>query len=248
MMNIENALLNYFNGDAPFNGFGIEVVRSSYKWQVPKTSFNNEQMDFGGTNFEANVQLKLFLNRCWHEDAGTQKKIVKWIISDWGGIRGNKESTLEKYHALSLQKHPETPLNGIASFSKVLAIVDPFKYAIYDARVAVSLNAVQMICSACSGEAFPYLPGRNNITGNWDPKKPRGFSKNSAASIKTLLSPPYNWNKIPSNSAYARYLKILNSISGNINVPLYELEMTLFSQAEALALKAIPSLRIKDDP
>lgn len=244
-MNTEESLLNYFNGVAPFKGFGLEVVRSSYNWQLPKTSFKNEQMNFGGTNFEANIKLKLFLNKCWHEDAGTRKKIVKWIISDWGGIRGNKESTLEKYYALSLQKNPETPLNGIASFSKVLAIVDPLKYAIYDARVAVSLNAVQMICTAPSGEVFPYLPGRNNITGNWDPKDPRGFSKNSAASIKTLLSPPYNWRKIPKNDAYTRYLEILKSISDNINVPLYELEMTLFSQAETLALEAIPSLRTK---
>lgn len=175
-----------------------------------------------------------------------EKKIVRWIISDWGGIRGNKESTLEKYYIRSLQKDPETPLSGIASFSKVLSIIDPLKYAIYDARVAVSLNAIQLVFSELSGEAFPYLPGRNNITGNWSPRAPRGFSKSDAASIKTLSSPPYNWEKIQRDETYYRYLELLNSISENLGIPLYELEMTLFSQAEVLALKAIPSLKTKN--
>ena len=245
MADTQLALTKYFQGTEPFNGLGLEEVRSSYKWKLPKTSFNGEQVITSGTNFEENVRLKLFLNKIWNEEEWSRRKIVRWIISDWGGIRSNKQSTLEKYYKHSLQENPQTPLTGIASFSKVLAIKDPLKYAIYDARVAVGLNAIQMILAVTSGEIFPYLSGRNKITGDWSAKPPGGFSKSKEASIATLTYSPYNWKKIPSSDAYERYLELLQSISINLDVPLYELEMTLFSQAEELAIRAVPSLGTK---
>ncbi len=245
MADTQLALTKYFQGTEPFNGLGLEEVRSSYKWKLPKTSFNGEQVVTSGTNFEENVRLKLFLNKIWNEEEWSRRKIVGWIISDWGGIRSNKQSTLEKYYKHSLQENPETPLTGIASFSKVLAIKDPLKYAIYDARVAVGLNAIQMILAVTSGEIFPYLSGRNKITGDWSAKPPRGFSKSKEAAITTLTHPPYNWKKIPRRDVYERYLELLQSISKNLDVPLYELEMTLFSQAEELAIRAVPSLGTK---
>lgn len=245
MADTELALTKYFQGTEPFNGLGLEEVRSSYKWKLPKTSFNGEQVVTSGTNFEENVRLKLFLNKIWNEEEWSRRKIVGWIISDWGGIRSNRQSTLEKYYKHSLQENPETPLTGIASFSKVLAIKDPLKYAIYDARVAVGLNAIQMILAVTSGEIFPYLSGRNKITGDWSAKPPRGFSKCKEASIATLTHPPYNWKKIPRSDVYERYLELLQLISKNLDVPLYELEMTLFSQAEELAIRAVPSLGTK---
>ena len=245
MADTQLALTKYFQGTEPFNGLGLEEVRSSYKWKLPKTSFNGEQVVTSGTNFEENVRLKLFLNKIWNEEEWSRRKIVGWIISDWGGIRSNKQSTLEKYYKESLQENPKTPLTGIASFSKVLAIKDPLKYAIYDARVAVGLNAIQMILAVTSGEIFPYLSGRNKITGDWSAKPPRGFSKSKEASITTLTYPPYNWKKIPRSDAYERYLELLQLISKNLDVPLYELEMTLFSQAEELAIRAVPSLGTK---
>lgn len=245
MADTQLALTKYFQGTEPFNGLGLEEVRSSYKWKLPKTSFNGEQVVTSGTNFEENVRLKLFLNKIWNEEEWSRRKIVGWIISDWGGIRSNKQSTLEKYYKESLQENPKTPLTGIASFSKVLAIKDPLKYAIYDARVAVGLNAIQMILAVTSGEIFPYLSGRNKITGDWSAKPPRGFSKSKEASITTLTYPPYNWKKIPISDAYERYLELLQLISKNLDVPLYELEMTLFSQAEELAIRAVPSLGAK---
>ena len=95
MADTQLALTKYFQGTEPFNGLGLEEVRSSYKWKLPKTSFNGEQVITSGTNFEENVRLKLFLNKIWNEEEWSRRKIVRWIISDWGGIRSNKQSTLE---------------------------------------------------------------------------------------------------------------------------------------------------------
>ena len=245
MRNTQTALEKYFQGMTPFDGFGLDAAKSSYKWKLPKTSFDKKPLNFHGTNFEVNVKLKLFLNKRWHSEPKSRRAIVNWIISDWGGIRGNRKQTLDRFYYSSLEKDPETPLSGIASFSKVLAIKDPLKYAIYDARVAVSINAIQMISKVLSGEAFPYLAGRNNITGNWNPKARRGFSVSNITSIKTLMSAPYKWKKVSRNETYARYLDLLGGLSRDLGVPIYHLEMTLFSQAEELACTVIPSLKEK---
>jgi len=42
-------------------------------------------------------------------------------------------------------ERPSTPFSGIASYSKIFSIKDPDRYAIFDARVSASLNAIQLI-------------------------------------------------------------------------------------------------------
>ena len=242
MMKTKIALSKYFQGIVPFNNLGLEAAKSDYKWKLPETSFNEKPLDCNGTNFEATVKLKLMLHEEWKSNPNSRKDIANWIVSKWGGIKTNRKQTLDKYYLSSLETNPQTSLSGIASFSKILAIKDPFKYAIYDARVAVSLNAVQMISKVSSGEVFPYIAGRNNITGNWSSKPPRGFSKNKLTSVKTLVSAPHYWEKVPKETAYGRYLNLLGTLSKEFGVPLYHLEMALFSQAEVLACLVIPSL------
>ena len=243
MNNTHIAMKEYFTGNLPFKDFGLNAAKFDYSWNIPKTLFDEEPLNIPGSSFEANVKLKLLLNNKWHSEPDVRKKIVEWIISDWGGIRSNSKNTIHKYFLHSLENTPPTPLTGIASFSKVLAIKDPLKYAIYDARVAVSLNAIQMIYNVVNGAAYPYLPGRNNITGHWTSNPPRGFSRNDATSIETLLSAPYEWKKIRNKDAYSTYINLLQSISKELDAPLYELEMALFSQAPELACKALPALK-----
>ena len=91
--------------------------------------------------------------------------------------------------------------------------------------------------------AFPYLPGRNDITGNWTSKPQRGFSTMNEVSIKTLTSKPTSWTKVMIDEAYAVYLNSLHQISSELQTPLSYLEMALFSQAEKLAYKTFPALK-----
>ena len=53
--------------------------------------------------------------------------------------------------------------------------------------------------------------------------------------------------KIKLNGFYAidgsNYINLLQSISKELEAPLYELEMALFSQAPELACKALPALK-----
>ena len=87
-------------------------------------------------------------------------KVARYFVSDWGGVRSNRDKTLNKYISwINEGKYPNT-IGGIASYSKMYSFYDPDMYAIYDARVAVSLNMIQFIADK-PFLFFPYLKGRN---------------------------------------------------------------------------------------
>ena len=165
----------YLNGFGIFEGLGLKNIHHNYNWIVgslpPGLNIANKQ---NISNFDFTVELKFELRRIWKNFPNRRIELTKYIIQTWGGIRGNKHDTLVKYSKLN-SYNTEFPLDGVASYSKVLGIIDPEKFAIYDARVAVALNAIQLLNNSKSGNFFPYLSGRNNITGN--SIKKRGFSQ-----------------------------------------------------------------------
>lgn len=171
----------------------------------------------------------------------SERLIAHWVVSSWGGIRVNQQQTSDFYCSRA-NIGPSTPLSGISSFSKIFAIKDPDKYTIFDERVAVSLNAIQMIYQVPFGVAFPYVLGRNRITGDATLKPPRGFIYLEAAKVKNLISALYYWKRVPKDQAHARYLGLLRENARNIGVPLCHLEMTLFCYASALACRVFSDL------
>ena len=238
--NTKESLINYFKGKGPFKELGLNLLDKHYSWSLPKFFYEGSPLKMSGSNFSKNVKIKHKLHEIWQKEKNSRKNIVRWIIKDWGGIKGNKDSTLNFYNIEANKNSPATPYKGIASFSKVLSIRNPYEYAIYDARVAVSLNAIQLIENISEGSAFPYLSGRNNITGHI--QKKIGFSNQKESAIKTLTNNPYNWSKISEENVYSYYIHLLGEIAKELRCPLYELEMSLFSDAEKLACIFIPSL------
>ena len=66
-------------------------------------------------------------------------ELCLWIIRDWGGIKtGKNEDTLELIKTSLSQK--EFQFKRIASSSKIASFMYPDRYAIYDSRVAYTLN------------------------------------------------------------------------------------------------------------
>ena len=73
-----------------------------------------------------------------------------WIVREWGGIRGNKDDRLRAYAyglgdgrlaAANAFAH-SMGVDGISSWSKVLAFAHPEHLAVYDARTSVALNVL----------------------------------------------------------------------------------------------------------
>lgn len=224
-----DSLLRYFETSLP-------NLEKDYRWPISKPLYG-----FSGDSYEENKCLKFHLHKLWKDadnDNTKRNTLAIEIVKDWGGIRSNKNGTIRKYVAWC-QEYDENwdwPLQGVASYSKILAIKDPTRYAIYDARVAVALNAAQYIYEENSGIIFNYVPSRN--------KKIKRFLEHKEFK-KPNLHKKNGWEKLPFKENYSKYIYILHSLekklrkSGLRDFPLYDLEMSLFANAEDLAKMAI---------
>lgn len=216
--------------------FRREVPRLSctYDWKIPQID-GFAQADQSG--YQANLDLKAYLKTLWEAASHDRRlQIAKVIVSDWGGVRANRPETLEKYVKAISDKAPPTPLQGIASYSKIFSIVRPDQFSIYDARVSGCLNAVQINAGIGQGVAFNYVPGRNNVVGNVASKS--GFTQEARFSVKRLVKS--GWIPIKRDQTYSKYLEVLSRCLVSLpNYGLALLEMALFANAECECLRAM---------
>lgn len=208
-------------------------LHTVYNWAIPAFPGFSQARTSG---YEANVELKKFLHQQWLRANQDEKaRLAKYIVSDWGGVRANKDETLNLYALNADMQSPDTPLYGIASYSKVFSVAAPSRYAIYDARVAACLNATQFLAGVKNGLAFNYVAGRNNVIGH--ARKKQGFVFNESFKVKTLQAS--GWSKIARNDTYKTYLALLVACAERLgNTPLHDLEMSLFAFAELQCSKA----------
>ncbi|MXO64900.1 hypothetical protein [Altericroceibacterium endophyticum] len=227
---------------APFCAYfqaALPQLETDYTWSIPQ-SF--EEYGFRGRGYEANKQLKYHFSRLWHEtDREGREELARKIVSDWGGVRANRPETLVRYIDWIEHERSVWPKQGVASYSKILSIVAPDKFAIYDARVAVSLIAIQYIFGSSRGVLFHYVPGRNKTTGD---NKGRGFTNHPRFKSRALKH--VGWTRLRPNANYQTYLDTLNRVANQLwqqtqfqDLLLCDLEMSLFANAERLALRAM---------
>lgn len=225
----ETALLNqtisilcqFFDREVP-------LLSNTYNWKIPKIDSFTQS---GESGYTPNLALKQYLNKLWGNASSDDEKlrVAKVIVSDWGGVRGNNQNTLIKYVNAISKSAPPTPIQGVASYSKIFAIVDPQRFAIYDARVAACLNAAQINAKIKTGLAFNYVPGRNNVVGNTTTKT--GFTQDPRFSTKQLVQ--LGWSSIRRDDTYKKYLELLFAcLKERPQYSLTSLEMALFANAE----------------
>jgi len=217
-------------------------AKSSYKWEIHenvweklKTGFDHEK--YSNDLPRQNIELKKHLASYWATASLDEKiTIATWIVRDWGGIRRNSEMTVLGYVNQADAERPATPFRGISSYSKILAIKDPKKYAIFDARVAASLNAIQLLAirkaeSRAPQPIFFAAPESQN-------KTIRKFC--SAASSKALKNKgfvPLAYDEI-----YGRYIELLKQMHRTVGRSILEIEMFLFAEAERICVEIPPKI------
>jgi len=211
-------LMRFFNKSLP-------CLKTEYRWQ--------------GRGYAETVQEKLVLTHNWKKATTPTERsaVARQVIVEWGGIKTISSGTLSRHAESTMTPSIHAPFSGIASYSKLLAIAYPERYAIYDSRVSACLNALQINAGLSAGVAFNYAPGRNNVIGN--PISNRGFTQQHEFKVKTLKK--NGWKRVTRDGTYSLYLRTLRccleDISGGYS--LQDLEMALFANAEIECEKAM---------
>jgi hypothetical protein len=204
-----------------------------YNWPVgdkAKQALPGFQWHKESGNLAECIELKQHLTQAWGSaDDNERASLARWVVSDWGGVRANQPSTFES-HLHKVSNEEDRPLKGIASYSKILSVVDCTRYAIYDARVAACLNAVQLEIEGQLPIFFHYVPGRNKtIQGS---KNSPGFV---SAFSKQELVHSRGWHEIEKDATYTTYLQLLHALKSRFpESEIYHFEMALFSLAPDL--------------
>lgn len=209
--------------------------------------------DFVGSmpSYDRNILMRPFVSSLLKEVMASRKqenfeKVRRWIVSDWGGInRGKLEPTLENF----LNVNPNLPFERIASHSKVLSFWEPDQYAVYDARVAYSLNWI-LLSNGVKKDFFPVPEGRNtrmkgfdievlirlNFASHYDesgnPKRPQKFVSQQD---KRLF--------LENDEAYSVYCPLLSKVAEELwkgeDHRLLKTEMLLFTIADTVVFSEI---------
>lgn len=217
-------------------GSGI-LSRDQYDWPV-----NHAKLPFGikvagDTNFAQNVDLKYKLNDIWNKLLINHSYrdlylVAQYYVSTWGGIHRNSRRTINNYISKdpSLLIH-EQQKKGIASWSKILCIRDPDKYPIFDARVALALNALQLTGEVKKPEflRFPALPSRNK-----EVKRGNALLNLYLESQRIAIVTNF----------YPTYIEILGATAASARCKICEVEMCLFARAEQLCSEVIKKLKL----
>ncbi len=139
-----------------------------YTWKTDHAAFKELQLGSataylatGGkpVSLLTNLHLRaLVTNAMKDADQSRYKDLAEWIVKKWGGIyAGELAIPFGKIEEVSRK-----PLYArIASVSKILAFWKPDAFAIYDSRVAYTLNWI-LLSQKAGSKFFPVPEGRNS--------------------------------------------------------------------------------------
>jgi len=207
--------------------WGLPQKSESLKSIVGKTKA--EELYAINNSAECNVQLRDALSPYLKsKDKQVRLLAIEWVVYDWGHVRGKSEKH-EKWPEQLKNFEPDVVndfisanyQNRIASWSKVLGFADSRNYAIYDARVAMSLNA---ILDNTNYKYRFYMP-------------PPSSTKLSSlfSDIKDHVAGHYA-GKHPTYLGYFDYMDLLNAFVEKELAPnVLEAEMRLFAHGMTFA-------------
>jgi hypothetical protein len=204
----------------------LTETNDCYQWPINLSYLPAGVVLPKGNYYAQNVALKLKLNDLYSSaDNQRKKEILYYYIAIWGGIRKNTDQRIRSYALDTPASLISKGSRGIASWSKALCIRCPNDYAIYDARVALSLNCLQIVKAIDCPMKFPLLNGQNKLINQ--------------GSRKVLqYATEHGWPALQEDSFYQKYNNTLSSSAKLLNVNLYTLEMLLFAKAPVLLQEA----------
>jgi hypothetical protein len=199
-----------------------------YRWHVNPSFLPAGIVLPRGNAYVQNVALKLQLSNMYATaDDHIRQEITEYYIAKWGGIRRNTQENIRIFAFDTPASLIARGSRGIASWSKALCIRCPNEYAIYDARVALSLNCLQITGPVNLPMRFPLLLGQNKL-----------ISLGSRMVLR--YASVHGWAIARERDFYREYNDVLSFAAQLLGVGLYTLEMLLFAKAPELLQEAFP--------
>ena len=116
-------------------GICATAVSGTSGTSTPSGKFRELGITVSGQNsFERNVDLKRKLSRRWHRHSEDRTRLTQFYVAGWGRIRSNAPETLQEFASAPAEQLIARGYMGVASWSKVLVMHDPDKYAIFDSK------------------------------------------------------------------------------------------------------------------
>jgi len=205
-----------------------------YAWSFKPEKVPSGVAGIGATGadwYAHNVALKHGLHAAWLAQPERRAELERYYVVVWGGVRGNKPHTLAAYHDSDARTNIARGEKGIASWSKALCVRNPVEFAIFDARVSSSLNALQIIHRdrIAAAQRFPLLASQNRKVAQGNALLRRYFQAQG-------------WPLVD-KGFYAHYLALCKAVGERVGapgapLPIYAVEMALFAHTEALLAAA----------
>jgi hypothetical protein len=179
-------------------------------------------------NWRRNVKLRYKLSEHWkylvkQGNLNDALAITSWLIKNWGGIKNISDATVEEHFADAVYRKYYLPFEHISSKSKALALVEPEKLQIYDARVAVSLNVIQLVADT-EVRLYFAIPSTQirSIQHNEDCFQAR---------LPQAAFEELDFVPVPFEDIYSIYTQLLLKIARDMQLSPVEVEMSLFGLA-----------------
>jgi hypothetical protein len=198
-----------------------KTLKKDYGWTVPCYDKlpPGVVINRNRSLYEQNIELKSCLHKLWIGAGPKEReKLASFCVKTWGNINGNAPKTLRTYAKTSPSCLIALGVKGIASWSKVLSMHDPARYAIYDSRVSISLNNLIAAAGSNKNLFFPMPPRRGFTT--------RECLYKLINNRRELII-----NIIPKEMFYEIYLNVLSDVAKRHRSNILEVEMTLFAYA-----------------
>lgn len=192
------------------------------------TPFQFNYNAYNASNYDSmwqmNIDLHDAMGEYWLQIKHDPKKVFQyatWIVEGWGAIGGNYASTIQSYCNSILRFEKLEKHDGVASYSKILSAVNRRKYFILDARVAASLNILQLGFMDGCRQYFDVPAGRNEAIKKFNATFPY-------AKFQNIGYKRYN------KKVYSIYNEVIFFMAKHLGLSGIEVEMMLFSNADLL--------------
>lgn len=219
-------------------------ISTDYKWPPPKDLPNGFSLE-GPDVFTQTCELKKALREEINANTIRKKELLTWWVKKWGGIKKISDDKLEKFSSLPnldlVTWLQEREFKNISSWSKIAALMHPDSCAIYDARVAFSINTLNFLMLGGVAPIFPMPNSQNSLIKFLDIETLLRIAKhydlgNRLPDITMVKNSIQISDVVPKEMAYKTYMDLIHKVCQSLGLNSCDIpEMVLFAHAGNLA-------------